>query len=86
MKTKQELFWEGAFGKEYTNRTTRTAIDWDKCYLENWGSSRVEINTAFLENLPKEARILEVGCNTGIQLDGLQRSGFTNLWGIELQE
>ena len=86
MKTKQELFWEGTFGKEYTNRTTRSALDWDKFYLENWGSSRIEINSAFLENVPKEARILEVGCNTGLQLDGLQRSGFTNLWGIELQE
>ncbi len=43
------------------------------------------MNAAFIGELPREARILEVGCNTGMQLVGLQAMGFTNLYGIELQ-
>jgi len=31
-------------------------------------------------------RILEVGCNVGNQLRMLQRMGFNNLYGIELQQ
>jgi len=40
---------------------------------------------SFLSDLPRDAKILEVGSNTGLQLVGLQRMGFTNLYGIELQ-
>ena len=43
------------------------------------------MNAEFLGELPREARILEVGCNTGMQLVGLQAAGFENLYGIELQ-
>ncbi len=43
------------------------------------------MNAGFLGNLPREARILEVGGNTGMQLVGLQAAGFSNLYGIERQ-
>jgi pseudaminic acid biosynthesis-associated methylase len=86
MKTKQEQFWGGEFGKEYTDRNSRDSADWDKFYIENWGISKVDMNDRFLNVLPKDASILEVGCNTGMQLTGLQRSGFKNIYGVELQQ
>jgi pseudaminic acid biosynthesis-associated methylase len=86
MKTKQENFWGGEFGKEYTDRNSRDSADWDKFYVENWGVSKVEMNDRFLNVLSKDASILEVGCNTGMQLTGLQRSGFKNIYGVELQQ
>ncbi|ABG60012.1 pseudaminic acid biosynthesis-associated methylase [Cytophaga hutchinsonii] len=86
MKTKQEQFWGGEFGKEYTDRNSRESAEWDKFYIENWGISKVEMNDRFLNALPKDASILEVGCNTGMQLAGLQRSGFKHIYGVELQE
>ena len=43
------------------------------------------MNEEFLSDLSREARILEVGCNTGMQLVGLQAAGFKSLYGIELQ-
>jgi pseudaminic acid biosynthesis-associated methylase len=48
--------------------------------------SRTELNQRFLADIPRSARILEVGCNEGNQLCVLQEMGFRNLYGIEIQE
>lgn len=82
---KQEQFWSGDFGKEYTDRNSRNQADWDNFYLDNWGITKPELNEKFLGFLPKDSKILEVGCNTGMQLVGLQRGGFKEIYGIELQ-
>ncbi|MBC7411114.1 MAG: methyltransferase domain-containing protein [Bacteroidia bacterium] len=85
IKTKQVDFWKGDFGKEYTDRNTHSAEEWDKFYVNCWGKSKIEMNESFLGHLPKESKLLEVGCNIGLQLNGLQRMGFTNIYGVELQ-
>ena len=82
---KQEKFWSGDFGNEYTKRNTRTPDEWDKFHLKNWGVTKVNMYNEALSSLSKEAKILEIGCNTGMQLVGLKRMGFKNLYGIELQ-
>ncbi len=85
MKTEQIDFWKGDFGKEYTDRNTHDYDKWLEFYQANWGLSREAMNLDILENIPKDSRILEVGCNTGMQLICLQKMGFTNLYGIEIQ-
>jgi pseudaminic acid biosynthesis-associated methylase len=85
MKTEQTEFWESEFGKEYTDRNTFSADEWNKWYMDNFGISKDDLNKKFLGDLPKDAKILEIGCNVGQQLIALQRIGFTNLYGIELQ-
>ncbi len=85
IKTEQIDFWAGEFGKEYTDRTSRTHEEWNKTYMEMWGITKIDMNKAFIGHLPKDIKILEVGCNTGMQLNGLQTMGFQNLYGIELQ-
>lgn len=85
MKTKQTDFWSGEFGKEYTLRNSRSAKEWDDFYLATWGKTKIEMNQTFIGTFQKEIKILEVGCNTGMQLNGLQAMGFNNLFGIELQ-
>ena len=84
-KTEQENFWAGAFGTEYSRRNSFDFEGWNAWYLENFGKSKEAINHEFLTDLPRDARILEVGCNVGQQLHCLQRMGFTNLYGVELQ-
>ncbi|MDF2379956.1 methyltransferase domain-containing protein [Nostoc ellipsosporum NOK] len=85
--TQQENFWKQDFGKEYSDRNSwQTDNDWDSFYITNWGSTKLDINDAVLKDLPRDIRILEVGCNIGMQLKGFQRMGFTNLYGIELQQ
>ena len=83
--TQQEDFWSGSFGREYTDRNLRPLAEWNDFYRTTWGHTKPEMNAAFVGGLPRETRILEVGCNTGLQLLGLQSAGFTDLYGIELQ-
>ncbi len=82
-KTKQEKFWEGDFGDEYTSRN---AGDWDAFYKKQWGITRTALNEEFLSDLDKTSSILEVGCNRANQLKILYEQGFTNLWGLEINK
>ncbi len=87
MPTKQEEFWTGQFGQEYTERNAFIKDnEWDEYYIQNYGLSKIDMNLEFIKYIPKNSKILEVGCNVGLQLIGLKRMGFTNLYGIELQK
>ena len=59
MKTEQIKFWEGDFGKEYTDRNTFTAEEWNKWYIENYGVSKDELNGKFLGSLDSLTDSLE---------------------------
>ena len=83
--TQQEQFWSGEFGQQYTDRNTRDRDEWNDFYRQNWGLTKSEMNARFTSGWLPETRILEVGCNTGMQLRGLQDAGFTSLYGVELQ-
>jgi pseudaminic acid biosynthesis-associated methylase len=84
--TQQEKFWNSEFGKEYTDRNKwNSDEEWDEIYIETWGQTKIEINNKIMADLPRDIKILEVGCNYGAQLRGYQRMGFTNLYGVELQ-
>ncbi len=86
MKTEQTNFWESEFGKEYTDRNTYTHEGLNNYYITNYGISKDKLNQDFLGSLDKRIKILEVGCNVGMQLNALQKMGFANLHGIELQD
>jgi len=83
VKTKQEEFWEGDFGDEYTSRN---AGDWDEFYKKQWGVTRTELNEEFFSSLKKDSSFLEVGCNRANQLMILHEQGFENLWGIDINK
>ena len=85
-KTYQMGKWKGDFGKEYTDRNDLSVEGLDALYNENYGKTRTEINREFLKDLDPSLRILEVGSNLGVQLACLQKMGFTELYGIELQD
>jgi pseudaminic acid biosynthesis-associated methylase len=86
MTTNEQLnFWKGDFGKEYTLRNSRNQQEWDQFHLDTWGITKIDMYEQFIAHLPKDSRILEVGSNTGMQLAGLQRMGFTQLYGVEIQ-
>ena len=84
--TAQLKIWAGKFGREYTNRNPRSLDKLEELYRDNYGMTRTELNKIFLSGLNRSARILEVGSNVGLQLVCLQRMGFKNLYGIELQD
>jgi len=83
--SEQMEVWASSFGKEYTDRNPQTADDMDKMYLREFGVARSQLNREFLDGLDRDIRILEVGCNVGSQLASLQKMGFKDLYGVELQ-
>jgi len=82
--TEQIRMWTGTFGKEYTDRNAYTLEQMDELHKRNYGVSRTELNKAFLGDLDRSVKILEVGSNLGNQLLSLQKMGFENLYGIEV--
>jgi pseudaminic acid biosynthesis-associated methylase len=84
-ETPQKERWAGDFGRAYTDRNTLNGAQLDSLYQTNYGITRRQLNETFLADIPRDARILEVGCNSGNQLLLLQEMGFTKLWGAEVQ-
>lgn len=84
--TTQTNFWNGEFGKDYTNRNPKNHEELNKMYIELFGIERTAINEEALKDIPRDISILEVGCNVGAQLSTLKKMGFTNIKGIELQD
>lgn len=83
-ETDQTREWQGTFGKRYFERNQFTPTELDALYLTKYGTTRTILNERFLESVPRDACILEVGCNLGAQLSSLEHLGFTNLHGIEI--
>ena len=83
--TDQMQQWSSEFGKEYTNRNALSLNDMGNRYKKRYGYTRTEMNFKFIGDFDRNIKILEVGSNVGNQLLCLQKMGFNNLYGIELQ-
>ncbi len=83
--TQQMQEWASIFGRDYTNRTYQNVEEMNDLYMGNFGINRANLNEQFLDSLDRSIKILEIGCNTGAQLQCLRQMGFTQLYGIELQ-
>lgn len=84
MITKQMEKWEGGFGKEYTERNAFALNGLNALYRKDYGITRTKLNQLFIGRLKRNIKVLEVGANVGSQLVLLQKMGFKNLYGIEL--
>ncbi len=84
-KTVQAQVWAGEFGRAYTDRNRLDVEDLNALWSANYGITRREINQVFLQDIPKNASFLEVGCNVGNQLLQLQELGYRNLSAVEIQ-
>jgi pseudaminic acid biosynthesis-associated methylase len=83
-ETKESNAWRGEFGAQYSQRNLLDLAELDQTYLAKYGVTRTSLNAAFLEDIPRSASILEVGCNLGNQLLALEQMGFRNVTGIEI--
>lgn len=84
--TSQMARWMGFFGKDYTKRNSQSLEELEQLYQKEFGITRTEMNLQIIGDLDHSIRILEVGANRGNQLLCLQKTGFKDLYGIELQE
>jgi len=83
---KQIAKWKDKFGKEYTDRNALTLDELERMYENNFGLNRTKLNNIFIGKLDHSIKILEVGSNIGNQLLLLQKMGFKNLYGIEIND
>ena len=79
----QKDFWRGNFGKKYVSRHT-TIEEKDSPYEKLTGITTETVFNRFFKGIDRKSRILEIGCNTGLSLSALQKMGFTNLHGLEI--
>ena len=84
--TEQEKRWAGEFGSKYIKRNYLSIADAKKFYRTAYGVDPEKLNHEFLGKLDRSIKILEVGCNIGIQLALLRTMGFTNLYGVEINQ
>lgn len=84
--TTQLRKWKSPFGREYTNRNPSSFNELNRLYRRHIGISKATLNREFLGKMDRRIRILEVGSNIGVQLMGLKKMGFKNLYGIEPQD
>lgn len=57
-------------------------------YLKRCCQQRTETLVAIIKRMPiaKDAQILELGCGVGRNLEALRKAGYTNLFGIDMNE
>ena len=82
---RQESLWNGPVGKAYTDAFILSPEQVDKLWEPLIGIGRAKMLADFTKDLPRDIRILEVGCNVGNMLNILDAAGFTKLYGLELQ-
>jgi pseudaminic acid biosynthesis-associated methylase len=81
----QRDFWRGEFGNSYADRNI-SVEETNQIYKERTGITFEDVFKKIFSNIDKNAKILELGCNVGLKLSILQKLGFTNLTGVEINE
>ncbi len=76
----------GEFGDRYSARSSQDIEGMEALYRQAYGATRLSMNKAFVDKLPRSISMLEVGANVGQQLEMLRVMGFTNLTGVEINE
>lgn len=69
--------------RRWRDQGTAGSSDSPQTYVDHTDSMQILFED-IIHFLPKDARILEIGCNAGRNLGYLYRQGFRNLCGIEL--
>lgn len=81
----QRAFWSGEFGNTYVDRN-KSIDEVNESYAQQTGITVEDIFQIFFNDIDRKSKILEVGCNVGLNLQILQKMGFKNLHGIELNK
>lgn len=71
-------------GGDEWNRRNAEEIDHDKTDLLRIGTTRRELNERYLVDVPRDARVLEVGSGYGRGLKALREVGFWRLLGLDI--
>lgn len=76
--------WPGEEGVDYVERNPATVEEMDALKVDTYGVTQRAITERYVGDVPRDARVLEVGCNRGIQLEILRLMGFSDLTGVDV--
>lgn len=76
----------GEFGDQYNDRSSQDIEGMELLYRQAYGATRLSMNKAFVDTLPRSLSILEVGANVGQQMEMLRLAGFKNIVGVEIND
>jgi pseudaminic acid biosynthesis-associated methylase len=79
----QRKFWTGEFGQDYVERN-QTLEQVNELYEKQTGVTVQSIFEDFFQPLDRSFKILELGCNVGLNFTILKNMGFRNLTGVEI--
>ena len=83
INSKQREFWKGNFGAEYAERNF-SLKNVNSSYEKETGVTVESIFQTFFKKINRDSKILELGCNVGLNLGILGNMGFNNLTGLEI--
>ena len=83
INSKQREFWKGNFGAEYAERNF-SLKNVNSSYEKETGVTVESIFQTFFKKINRNSKILELGCNVGLNLGILGNMGFNNLTGLEI--
>jgi len=81
----QRKFWLSKFGENYINRN-KSMDEVNQFYEQQTGTTKEQIFQNFFDGIERKSKILELGCNIGLNLSILRKMGFKNMYGIELNK
>ena len=70
--------WAGRFGDRYIERNKQLSN------FQYHNTNRLEVTKSFFEDIPRDASILELGCNVGSIIRILASMGFTDVYGLDI--
>jgi len=76
----REMSWAGEFGDKYIDRNQELSN------FQYGDTDRLTITKSFFDKIPRDASILEIGCNIGSIIRILESMGFTDVTGIDINE
>ena len=85
---KQLMWWSGKNGVKYSERCFQNILELEKDYINKYGVSRSQMFTEFFikSGIAFSSKLLEVGCNLGLQSALLSKIGYTNITAIDVND
>jgi len=81
----QREIWSGTFGNDYINRN-QSFQQVDESYEKETGTTIQNVFEDFFSTIPKNYSILELGCNIGKNIPILNKMGFKDITGVEINK
>ena len=54
--------------------------------MNEWGNIEGSVEYVKSKSIPRDSKLLDIGCNTGSTIFNLHQNGFTNVYGVDVEK